>query len=205
MPRWQLTLERLAKLNRAAPTLGIIASGNSSSTFRTFKAFKAFTIRQYTKLIRTVDCLSIYLKFLAIYAWMIVTASYTKHMLMTLGVFTPMMLSLMTGFGASDTSRPPPAAAAADRGPSRQAVKVQAALGRLRRSSGGGSVAGGSGGVGADENAAERGGKSGGGWRLDLAAYAALLAAVWVPDPTDAALSSLEGKQEGLQPFSCNI
>lgn len=27
VPRWQLTLERLAKLNRAAPTLGIVASG----------------------------------------------------------------------------------------------------------------------------------------------------------------------------------
>jgi len=27
VPRWQLTLDRLARYNRAAPTLGIIASG----------------------------------------------------------------------------------------------------------------------------------------------------------------------------------
>ncbi len=27
VPRWQLTIERLARLNRDAPTLGIIASG----------------------------------------------------------------------------------------------------------------------------------------------------------------------------------
>jgi hypothetical protein len=122
-----------------------------------------------------------------------------------------------TGFGASDTSRPPPPAAGAGGCPSRSAAEVQAALTVLRRSSDGGGGFCRNGGDSSTPNAARSAdcdsscdcslggssagttaaGKASGGssGRLDLSAYAALLAAFRVPDPSDAAPPTPERMQ----------
>jgi hypothetical protein len=131
-----------------------------------------------------------------------------------------------TGFGAADTSRPPAAATAAGARPSRGAAEVQAALSVLRRSGGGGGDVckdgggdkfcnNGSGSVPFDARPADgsgggdcsRGGgtaSGGSGGRLNLSAYAALLAAFRVPDPSDAAPPTPEGTAPLLNTLACS-
>ena len=202
VPRWQLTLERLAKLNRAAPTLGIVASGVAPVCSR---SGAACLLTRSAASSDKAECHK---------------ANFHKANLQQLeaaGMRMRMAPSHLvavsgTGFGASDTSRPPPPATGAGSCPSRGAVQVQAALTILRRSSGGGDVCKDGGGVGicnddsgsAPSDARPAHGNGGGdcssgtanggsGGRLNLSAYAALLAAFRVPDPSDAAPPTPEG------------
>lgn len=211
VPRWQLTLERLAKLNRAAPTLGIVASGAAAAIVSNHPDM-CITLQSCTA--PSLGLSFLYNLFATSLMWLLsrimncyVATGFSKQSeasrppsaanmaheglshteLLTFQVHF-ISFHLIAGFGASDTSRPTPAIDAAAAGPSRQAVQVQAALGRLRRSSGHGGTCGGA----ARTSAAEH---DGGGGRLNLSAYAALLACVRVLDPSDAAPPTQEGAQ----------